>query len=65
MDSANKAKQRLSNIGIPNVNERIKLHFGEEYGITIKSEVGVGTSVSLIMPLVEIGGHIDDKSIDC
>ncbi|KQX46702.1 cache domain-containing sensor histidine kinase [Paenibacillus sp. Root444D2] len=65
LDSANKAKQRLSNIGISNVNERIKLHFGDEYGITIQSEVGVGTTVSLIMPLVEIGDHVDDKSIDC
>ncbi|WP_189018094.1 cache domain-containing sensor histidine kinase [Paenibacillus marchantiophytorum] len=60
LDTPNIAKQRLSNIGISNVNERIKLHFGEAYGITIQSEVGRGTSVSLIMPLAEIGSRADE-----
>ncbi|MCR4735668.1 MAG: histidine kinase [Treponema sp.] len=32
-------------IGLTNVNSRIKLFYGEKYGLTIESEVGEGTSV--------------------
>ncbi|NQX68005.1 sensor histidine kinase [Paenibacillus alba] len=62
LDSVNQAEQRLSNIGISNVNERIKLHFGEEYGLQIHSEIGVGTKVSLTMPFNATGGSRDDQS---
>ena len=34
-------------IGLKNVNDRIKNYYGEEYGIRIESEEGVGTSVYL------------------
>ena len=37
-------------IGMPNVNRRLKLFFGEEYGIAVDSCVGVGTSVELFFP---------------
>ena len=37
---------RLENgYGIRNVRERIRLNYGENYGVTIKSEVGKGTTV--------------------
>lgn len=36
--------------GIGNVNERIKLHFGKPYGVTIHSEVGEGTTVQIKIP---------------
>ena len=39
--------------GLYNVNERIRLNFGEDYGITIKSEYGEGTVVSVLVPYVE------------
>lgn len=42
-------------IGIKNVNDRIKIYFGEEYGITIDSEEDEGTVVSIRMPKVEEG----------
>nr|WP_300831062.1 histidine kinase [uncultured Acetatifactor sp.] len=41
---------RLSSVGILNVNERMKLWYGEEYGIKIKSEIGVGTVIYLRIP---------------
>lgn len=44
-------------IGIKNVNDRIKIYFGEEYGITIESEPDEGTCVSIRMPKVEEGGY--------
>jgi two-component system sensor histidine kinase YesM len=46
------AKTRgLSGIGIRNVNERIKLTYGQKYGLTIKSVVGEYTEVYLEIPL--------------
>lgn len=41
-----------SGIGVRNVNSRIKLYFGDEYGLSFKSELGVGTTVSIKLPLI-------------
>lgn len=38
-------------VGLKNVNERIKLCFGQNYGLEIKSEVDVGTTVNIRIPL--------------
>lgn len=40
--------------GIYNVNERIRLCFGCEYGLTIRSELGKGTDVIIVIPDVEM-----------
>lgn len=40
-------------IGIKNVNDRIKIYFGEKYGILIESELDEGTSVKIRMPKIE------------
>jgi len=37
-------------LGLHNVNERIKLEYGNQYGITIKSEIGSYTEVTLKYP---------------
>jgi two-component system sensor histidine kinase YesM len=37
-------------IGLPNTNRRIKLAFGEEFGVCIESAPGRGTSVSVEIP---------------
>ena len=37
-------------IGISNVNERIKLYFGDEYGIQIRSRLEEGTCVTITIP---------------
>lgn len=39
-------------IGILNVLNRIKINFGEEYGLTLESEPGIGTSVTMRLPVV-------------
>ena len=36
--------------GIRNVNERIKLAFGDAYGVTIHSRLGIGTQVRVRLP---------------
>ncbi|MFC5404821.1 cache domain-containing sensor histidine kinase [Cohnella soli] len=45
--------QAKGSIGLTNVNERIKLFFGEKYGLTISSELGKGTEVTLRLPFIE------------
>ena len=42
-------------IGVKNVNDRLKIYFGEEYGITIESELDVGTTVTIKIPKIEKG----------
>jgi len=37
-------------IGIKNVNDRIKIYFGEEYGLTIESQLDEGTTVIIRIP---------------
>jgi two-component system sensor histidine kinase YesM len=37
-------------IGLANIDERIRLIFGEEYGLEITSETGRGTSIRLLLP---------------
>lgn len=39
--------------GLYNVNERIRLNFGEEYGIEIQSAYGEGTVVRILLPCME------------
>jgi len=41
--------------GIRNVHSRIQLHFGNEYGVTIGSGRGIGTTVQIVIPAREIG----------
>ena len=40
-------------IGLMNVNSRIKLYYGNNYGIKITSEEGKGTEVKISFPSVE------------
>ncbi|MCX7027026.1 MAG: sensor histidine kinase [Spirochaetes bacterium] len=47
--------------GIKNVHERIKLLFGEKYGMTIASKEGEGTKVEIRIPKTM---NIDDGGID-
>ena len=41
-----------SGIGVRNVNERIRLYFGQEYGLSIESELDEGTVVTIHMRAV-------------
>lgn len=48
--SKKKINDRFSSIGLSNVNERIKLIYGTEYGITIHSRPGVCTAMCIRIP---------------
>lgn len=48
-----KGRSDSSGIGVKNVNDRLKIYFGSKYGISIKSEIDVGTVVTVRIPKIE------------
>lgn len=52
LDDVNPNAEKKGGIAILNVNNRIKLLFGEEYGIYVYSKQGVGTDVEISLPVV-------------
>ena len=42
-------------LGVRNVYERIRLYFGEDYGLSINSAPGEGTQITLLIPVLEEG----------
>ncbi|MDW7658274.1 MAG: histidine kinase [Bacillota bacterium] len=40
-------------IGLSNIHNRIRLYFGDPYGLTIDSRYGFGTTVSILLPLTQ------------
>ncbi|MDT8715673.1 histidine kinase [Clostridium sp. 19966] len=51
-------------IGIRNVNQRIKIYYGESYGVSIVSKVKQGTKVRISIPVSEEGFY-DIKGTYC
>jgi two-component system sensor histidine kinase YesM len=51
-DMGNMSQKEIAGIGIPNVNDRIQLNFGSEYGLYITSEPGKGTTCQITLPVV-------------
>ncbi|MCH1983282.1 histidine kinase [Ruminococcus sp. OA3] len=47
------AEQKRKGIALVNVNSRIKLLFGHEFGMYVYSNEGVGTDVKLTLPIVK------------
>lgn len=41
---------KLGGVGINNVDERLKLYYGKEYGVHIQSLLGEGTTVTIVIP---------------
>lgn len=48
------ADERTSGFGLANVNKRIKLNYGNQYGLEIQSVEGQGTSVTVTYPALPI-----------
>ncbi|MFD0693178.1 sensor histidine kinase [Paenibacillus sp. GCM10027628] len=45
-------------IGLSNVTNRIRMYFGSDYGLTLRSEPGQGTDVVLILPILKGVNHV-------
>lgn len=50
--TAHVSSKRGSGIGVKNVNERIRLYFGEQYGLSIESEPDEGTTIRIHLPAI-------------
>lgn len=53
LGKVNKKENGHQSIGMGNINERIKIFYGNEYGIYVFSELNIGTKVVLILPAIE------------
>ncbi len=47
-------KETDSGFGLANVNERIRMNYGPEYGVTVESKQGEGTWVQVVIPAQSI-----------
>lgn len=56
-------KPNQSGVGIRNVDERLKLSFGPEYGLRIDSSKGEGTTVSILIPFQEDSKRKNNESL--
>lgn len=52
LTDSGRARSRGSGVGLVNVNHRIQILFGRQYGLTVESEPDEGTAVSITMPAV-------------
>jgi two-component system sensor histidine kinase YesM len=48
-------REKIISYGLLNVHQRLCLHYGEESGLTLESEAGVGTRISFMIPSGESG----------
>lgn len=56
-----KREHKSSGVGVPNVQKRLQLYYGQEYGISYISRKGVGTVATVTVPLK---GRTDDEEND-
>jgi len=42
----------FNRVGLRNINQRIRLHFGDVYGLSVNSVLGEGTEVKILIPAI-------------
>ena len=52
LTDSSRVHKRGSGVGLVNVNTRIQLLFGREYGLTVESEPDEGTRVTIRIPAI-------------
>lgn len=50
-DTSRITRSNMSGIGLPNVDRRMKLVYGEDYGLTIESQLDSYTTITITLPL--------------
>lgn len=55
-----KTEREVTKVGIVNVNHRIRIHYGEEYGLWISNNTDYceGTWVQVVLPIKQEGGNV-------
>jgi two-component system, sensor histidine kinase YesM len=51
-------KTRGQGVGLSNIDDRIKLSYGEKYGVSIESEYNKGTKVIIVLPFDKGEDHV-------
>lgn len=59
LTDSNRIRKHGSGVGLVNVNNRIQILFGKEYGLVVESEPDEGTTVSICIPAVS---YTEDNS---
>ncbi len=59
---ARPSQEREKGFGLANVNERIQMHFGPEYGMKISSQKGKGTTVEIVIPAIRVEHKRDEQN---
>ncbi|MBE5798137.1 MAG: sensor histidine kinase [Clostridiales bacterium] len=54
-------EDKHTGLGLVNVHKRIRLYCGEPYGLSFESEVGRGSTVSVLLPMTH---QLGDKEVD-
>ena len=52
-----KGNYRSNGGGVYNVQRRLSMYYGKEYGLSIKSEKGYGTTVTVVIPIEQEEHH--------
>ena len=52
-----KVNYHSNGVGVYNVQKRLLLYYGEEYGITYESKKGEGTTATIVIPRSQEGNH--------
>ena len=52
-----KVNYHSNGVGVYNVQQRLQLYYGNDYGITYESEQGVGTTATIVIPGKQEGRH--------
>lgn len=55
---------KLTGIGLHNIQDRIRLNYGEKYELTLESEIGEGTCVAVTIPVIKRLEVSDAENID-
>lgn len=67
LNDTNRIRKRGSGVGLVNVNNRIKILFGGQYGLYIESELDEGTTVYINIPAIEYTEenrkHFEERSM--
>ncbi len=48
----NYARQKFNRIGLKNIQERLRLKYGDKFGLEVESREGMGTKVTVILPII-------------
>lgn len=59
LKAGRQSQASVRGIGLANVHQRIQIHFGEQYGVEVESELDEGTLVRVTFPKVRAIAEID------